>query len=65
MRLPPRPLLLLTLLAFTACTKASDARREHLLGGAASRTDGYGEPEQRRPGAFLAVSRVRTSGTAH
>jgi hypothetical protein len=31
MRLPTRSLLLLSLLAFAACTKASDARRDYLL----------------------------------
>jgi hypothetical protein len=33
MRIPHKTLLLLTLLACAACTKASDARRDHILAG--------------------------------
>jgi|GEM_PF-2172132 len=60
MRLPPRPLLLLTLLAFTACTKASDARREHLLAG----PHGWIDVTLHAPKDAAAASASRTDGQA-
>ena len=54
MRLPTRSLLLLSLLAFAACTKASDARRDYLL----ARPHGWIDLTVHAPSPAVAASAV-------